>query len=136
MAHNGRELTVSVTGTTITGVRTRGFEMTADAVDVTNDDSNGNHTVLAVPGKVTKTVSFAGVTEDETLLAFAMAAPSGFTLRDATVTLPSTLAVPGTISGNMFVNQFALNGEHDGEFEFSGAGVFSGAVTYTASATS
>lgn len=136
MAHNGRDFTVSVTGTTITGVRTRGLETIASAIDVTSDDSNGNHTVLAIPGKVQKNVSFAGVTEDETMIGFMMAAPSGFILRNCTITLPSDLAVPGTISGNMFVENLSLDGEHDGEWEFSGQGVFSGAVTYTASATS
>jgi predicted secreted protein len=136
MAQNGRELTIAVTGTTITGVRTRSLESIADAIDVTNDDSSGNHTVLAIPGKVTRRINFAGITEDETLLGFAMAAPSGFTLRNATVTLPSDLAVPGTIAANMFMESFNIEGSHDGAWEFSGAGVLSGTVTYTASATS
>lgn len=136
MAHNGRDLTVAVTGTTITGVRTRSLEAVVDLVDVTSDDSNGNHTVLAIPGKVTKRINVAGVTEDETLIAFLYGAPSGFTLKNATVTLPSSLAVPGTIAGNFAFENFALEGETDGEWAFSGAGVFSGSVTYTASATS
>lgn len=133
MAFNGRELTVAVTGTTITGVRTRSLESVAEAIDVTSDDSNGNHTVLAIPGKVTRRIQFGGVTEDETLIAQAYTAPSGFTLKNATITLPYGGATPGTISANMFMENFTIEGEHDGEWAFSGTGVLSGTVTYTAS---
>lgn len=136
MANNGRALTISATGSTLVGVRTKGFSVSQTPVDVTNDDDSGVRTILPEPGVRAAEITVAGITEDEVLLNRVMTAPSGQTLITTVVNLPSTLAVPGTVSGSFFISEFSLSGEHDGAAEFEATLMSAGALTYTASATS
>lgn len=133
MAFNGRDLTISVTGVTIVTTRSKGASFSASPVDVTSDDSNGYRTLLADPGVLGGEYSFAGVFSNEVLLAQMMAAPTGRTLKNATLTVPYTGATPGTISSDIFFSEFTVRGEHDGETEVEGTLMTSGAITYTAS---
>jgi len=135
-ANNGRALTVAATGTTLVGIRSKGLSISQTPVDVTNDDDAGVRTLLAEPGVRAAEITVAGVSEDEVLLNRVMTAPASQTLITTAVTLPSTLAVPGTVSGDFFISEFSLNGEHDGAAEFSATLMSAGALTYTASATS
>ena len=129
--HNGRELTLDWDSTTLVGVRSRGFSITNDHVDVTTDDDSGWRTLLDDPGIRSVEVTVAGVTSDEALLADIMAASvSGLTLQ---ADLPSSLGSPGNLSGTYQVTSYENNGEHDGAVEFSATFASSGAVTYTAS---
>lgn len=129
--HNGRELTFDWDSTTLVGVRTRGYTITNDYVDVTTDDDSGWRTLLADPGLRSLEVSIGGIMSDEAVLADIMAASvSGLTLE---ATLPSALATPGSLSGTFLVSSFENTGEHDGAVEFSATFMSSGAVTYTAS---
>jgi len=136
MAHNGRELTIDWDSTTVVGVRTRGYTINNEHVDVTTDDANGWRTLLDDPGVRSIEVTVAGIVgggaDGEEILGDIMAA--SVTGKTCQVTLPSSQAVPGTLSGTFQVTNFENNGEHDGAAEFSATFVSSGAVTYTASA--
>ncbi len=136
MAFSGRDLIVAVTGTTLVAVRSKGLSISASPVDVTNDDDSGQRILLPDPGVRSAEISVAGVTEDEVLLTDIMQTVTGRTLKNATVTLPSSLAVPGTVAGDFFISEFSLRGEHDGAAEFEATLMSAGALTYTASATS
>lgn len=137
MAFNGRELTVDWDATTLVGIRSRGLSGSAEAVDVTTDDSLGFRTLLAEPGVVSAEISVAGITNDETLIAAMYTATvAGRTLTEATVNLPSALAVPGTIVFDAFISAFEITGEHDGSVEFTATLMSSGSIAYTASAAS
>lgn len=131
---NGRDLTIDWDSTTLVGVRSRTISMTNDMVDVTTDDDSGWRTLLADPGLKSLEVQISGITSDEVLLAeFYNASTTGETLQ---VTLPSSLAVPGNLSGTFHLSSFEQTAEHDGAYEFSATLMSSGAVTYTASAAS
>lgn len=128
---NGRQLTIDYDSTTLAGVRTRGFTVSNEYVDVTNDDDNGWRTLLADPGVRSIEVTAGGVTTDETLLAAIMAASISATTVD--ITLPTDLSTNGTLSGSFLISNFEQNGEHDGEVAFSATFMSTGSITYTAS---
>lgn len=124
---NGRALTIKWDGTTLVGVRTRGYTITNDYVDVTTDDDNGWRTLLANPGLRSMEATVGGISSDQILIAEIMGASiTGETL---TVELPTTT---GTLTGTFLCSSFEQSGEHDGAVEFSATFMSNGAVTYTA----
>ena len=124
---NGRALTIKWDGTTPVGVRTRGYTVTNDYVDVTTDDDNGWRTLLANPGLRSKEATGSGISSDQILIAEVMKA--SITGEPLTVELPTTT---GTLAGTFLCSSFEQSGEHDGAVEFSATFMSSGAVTYTA----
>lgn len=131
---SARNLTIDYDSTTLTGIRTRGFTITQNEVDVTNDDDNGNYTVLPDPGSRQIVIPVAGITTDEILIAEMMSSLEGRTLDNAQINLASSLGTPGTISGEAFIRTYEQTGEHDGAIEFTAELVMSGVPTFTASA--
>lgn len=133
---NGRALTIDESTTTLVGVRTRGFTVSNEHVDVTTDDDNGWRTLLATPGLRSVEVTVGGITQDEILLAEIMAASISAAVID--INLPTGTAggvvTPGKLAGSFFVSSYEQTGEHDGAAEFSATLMSTGAVTYTATA--
>ena len=130
--YNGRKLTIDWSSTTLVGVKTRGFTITGNYVDITSDDDSGWTTFLDDPGTRGVEVTVAGITGDEVLVSELMAASiSGKTLQ---TNLPTGVGAttPGTLSGTYVLTSFGQTGEHDGAVEFSATFASSGAVTYTA----
>lgn len=131
---NGRALTIDEDSTTLVGVRTRGFTVTNEYVDVTTDDDTGWRTLLADPGLRSIEITVGGITQDEVLLAEMMAANVATTPVQAN--LPTGTAggvtTPGTLSGNWLISSYEQTGEHDGAAEFSATFMSTGQVTYTA----
>jgi len=127
MAANGRALTIDYATTTLVGVRTKGYTVTNDYVDVTTDDDDGWRVLLADPGLRSLEVTAGGISSDQVLIAAIMAA----NVASATVTiqLPTTT---GTLAGSFLVSSFEQTGEHDGAVEFTAAFMSTGPVTYTA----
>ena len=124
---NGRALTIDYDTTTLVGVRTKGYTITNDYVDVTTDDDDGWRTLLADPGLRSMEVTVGGVSSDQVLIAeITKASITGETL---TVQLPTTT---GTLAGLFMISSFEQTGEHDGAVEFTAAFMSSGVVTYTA----
>jgi len=124
---NGRALTIDYDTTTLVGVRTKGYTITNDYVDVTTDDDDGWRTLLADPGLRSMEVTVGGVSSDQVLIAeITKASITGETL---TVQLPTTT---GTLAGLFFISSFEQTGEHDGAVEFSASFMSSGVITYTA----
>lgn len=131
---NGRELTIDWDSTTLVGVQTKGVTNNNSLVDVTTDDDSGWRTLLATPGMKSVDVTVSGVTSDEVLLAeFYNASTTGETL---VVNLPTSLAVPGTLTGTFHLESYETSGEHDGEVSFTANFLSSGTVVYVASAAS
>ena len=127
MATNGRALTIDWDAVTLVGVRTKGYTITNDHVDVTTDDDDGWRALLADPGLRSMEVTVGGISSDQVLVAAMLAASiTGETL---SVGLPTTT---GTLAGTFFISSFEQTGEHDGSVEFSASFMSSGVVTYTA----
>lgn len=123
----GRALTIEWDSVVIAGVRTRGYTITNDYVDVTTDDEAGWRTLLATPGMRSVEVTVGGLTKNQVLLAEIMGASiTGETL---TVQLPTTT---GTLAGLFLLSSYEETGEHDGAVEFTATFMSAGVVTYTA----
>lgn len=124
---NGRALTIDWDGVTLVGVRTKGYTITNDYVDVTTDDDDGWRTLLADPGLRAVEVTVGGISSDQVLIAEVMKA--NITGEPLSIGLPTTT---GTLSGTFLCSSFEQTGEHDGAVEFSATFMSSGAVTYAA----
>jgi len=132
---NGRALTIDWDSTTLVGVRTRGFTISNEYVDVTTDDDASWRKLLADPGLRSMEVTAGLIVSDEVLLNEIMTASiTGETL---TANLPTGTAAgittPGTLSGNFLVSSYEQTGEHDGAVECSVTFMSDGEITYTAS---
>ena len=124
---NGRALTIDYDTTTLVGVRTKGYTITNDYVDVTTDDDDGWRALLSDPGLRSMEVTVGGISSDQVLIAeITKASITGETL---TVQLPTTT---GTLAALFLISSFEQTGEHDGAVEFSATFMSSGVVTYTA----
>jgi len=130
---NGRDLTIDWSTTTLATVRTKGYTINNEYVDVTNDDDGGYRTYLAKPGVTSVEVSVAGITSDETLIEAITDFANGDNSDTLDINLPSSLATPGDITGTFLIQSLEHTGEHDGAVEFSATFVSSGEFTYTAS---
>lgn len=124
---NGRALTIDWDSVTLVGVRSKGYTITNDYVDVTTDDDDGWRTMLAEPGVRSVEVTVEGISSDQVLLAEIMKA--NITGEPLTVQLPTTT---GTLAGTFLLSSFEQNGETDGAVEFSATFMSTGIVTYTA----
>lgn len=124
---NGRALTIDWDSVTLVGVRTKGYTVTNDYVDVTTDDDDGWRTLLADPGVRSVEATVGGISSDQVILAEIMKANiSGEPL---TIQLPTTT---GTLAGTFLCSSYEQVGETDGAVEFTAAFMSSGVVTYTA----
>lgn len=124
---NGRALTIDWDTVTLVGVRTKGYTITNDYVDVTTDDDDGWRTLLADPGLRSVEVTAGGISSDQVILAEIMKA--NITGEPLSIGLPTTT---GTLAGTFVVSSFEQTGEHDGPVEFTATFMSSGVVTYTA----
>lgn len=124
---NGRALQIKWDSVTLVGVRTKGYTVTNDYVDVTTDDDAGWRTLLATPGLRSVEATVGGISSDQVLLAEVM--KSNITGEPLTVELPTTT---GTLAGTFLCSSFEQTGEHDGAVEFSATFMSTGVVTYTA----
>jgi len=131
---NGRALTIDYSTTTLVGVRTRGFTVTNDYVDVTTDDDSGWRTLLADPGLRSIEVTVGGITQDEILLADMMAASVATDTVDANLPTGTANGVvtAGKLSGSFLISSYEQTGEHDGSAEFTATFMSTGTITYTA----
>ena len=121
------ECTIDWDAVTLVGVRTRGYTITNDYVDVTTDDDGGWRALLADPGLRSMEVTVGGISSDQVLIAEITKA--SITGEPLSVGLPTTT---GTLAGTFLLSSFEQNGEHDGAVEFSATFMSTGAITYTA----
>jgi TP901-1 family phage major tail protein len=124
---NGRALTFDWDSTTLVGVKSKGYTVTNDYVDVTTDDDAGWRTLLSTPGLRSVEATASGISSDQVLIAEMM--KSNITGEPLTIQLPTTT---GTLAGTFLVSSFEQTGESDGAVEFSATFMSSGVVTYTA----
>lgn len=124
---NGRAMGISWDATTLVGVRTKGYTINAEYVDVTTDDDDGWRTLLADPGVRSMEATASGISSDQVLIAEMTKA--NITGEPLLIDLPTTT---GTLTGTFFVSSFEQTGEHDGAVEWSATFMSSGVITYTA----
>ena len=77
-ARSGRELKLLYNGVAIAGVRTKGFNINREPVDITNDDDQGYRAVLVDPGTIQIDLNVDGVTKDSILRAASLSTEPQF----------------------------------------------------------
>lgn len=132
----GRAMTIAI-GTDgseveITGVRTKGFTINNEPVDVTNDDDAGWRDLLAVPGQKSVDISVEGVVVDDDVRALAAAAANLHT--NVLLTFPTLTgeATPASLEFTGFIASYAETGTYNDAITFTLEIQSAGAVTYTA----
>lgn len=122
---NGRNLQIKWDSVTLVGVKSKGYTLTNDLVDVTTDDDSGWRTLLATPGLRSVDITVGGISSDQVLI---NAFFNGIS-KTIVTELPTTT---GTLTGTFLLSSFEQTGEHDGAVEFTAEFMSSGAVTYVA----
>jgi predicted secreted protein len=122
----------------VAGIREKGITLSGEAVDITNDDSNGWRELLDAPQMNTVELSASGVLLNDTLRQdwFSGASATGSRMQAATFEYPLETgdATPARITGNFYLQEYAETGNHDGEITFEATFASSGVVTYTPAA--
>lgn len=131
--HISRDFTIDWDSVELANVQSKSFNVNNEYADVTTDDDDGWITLLADPATRGVEVSVSGIAESEAVLADIMAASVAAATLDAN--LPSSLAVPGSLSGSFLITSFSYDGSGSGEaVTFSATFRSTGEVTYTPSA--
>jgi predicted secreted protein len=113
----------------VAGIREKGVTLSGEAVDITNDDSNGWHALLDVAQTNSVEITASGVLINDTLRAdwFSGASAAGARMQPATFEYSDG----GTISGDFYLQEYSETGNHDGEITFEATWMSNGVVTYT-----
>lgn len=128
IGYNGRLLKVKLgdPAVTIAAVQSREISRSKEPVDVTNDDSAGNRTLLPTAGVRTIDISVEGVATSANYNDL-IERWNGDTMQDVTLVHPD-----GTEeTADFFMQSLSHNGEHSGSVQFSAELLSSGAVTTT-----
>lgn len=114
----------------VAGVLELGFNVNGEAVDVTNNDSNGWRTLLDAAGVNGIDIPISGVLKDDTLRADVInGATIGSGLRLQAATLQR--ADGSMLSGTFYLQGYSETGSHDDKITFQATLMSSGPITYT-----
>lgn len=120
----------------VAGIREKGISLSGEAVDITNDDSNGWRQLLDGAQVNGVELTCSGVLLDDTLRAdwFSGASTTGKRMQAATFEYPLETgeSTAATIAGTFYLQEYSETGNHDGEITFEATFMSNGAVTYTA----
>lgn len=120
----GRDIALTMGGSSIAGLRTKGVAMNKEAIDVTNDADSGWRTMLNKAGTTSLDLSLSGVTENLDVLYSAFQTNSIYA---CVLTYPDG----STVSGDFFLASINQTGEYNGAQTFDITLNSSGAVTFT-----
>lgn len=125
---NGRDFTILLNGTKIAALQSKTFTFAREAVDTTNDDSDGYRILLADPGVRSIDCSAEGVATDDNfelmLTEWAGSANSAITLQ-----APNGQTI--TAEYGFFLGNLEMTGAHDGYVAFTASLQSSGPITIT-----
>lgn len=128
-ARVGRELKMTRGGEVIAGVRTKGFSINRNPVDITNDDDDGYRALLVDPGEIQIDLNVDGVTKNSELREAALSTNPIF--EDVKLEWPDGFA----IEMDWFMASFEENGAYNEAITFSAQFQGSGVPTITPAGT-
>jgi TP901-1 family phage major tail protein len=116
----------------VAGIREKGVSLSGEAVDITNDDSNGWRQLLDAAQVNAVEITCSGVLLDDTLRQdwFTGASSTGSRMQTAEFEYPDG----GRVAGTFYLQEYSETGNHDGEVTFECTFMSNGAVTYTPAA--
>ena len=126
-ASAGRDITATWGGTSLGGVRETGITMNGDAIDITDNDSNGFRELLADTARNELNISISGVSKANTLAADIFGSNA-----DRTQTLVVTYANGDTLSATFWLASYTETGAYEDATTFAAEFQSSGTITFTA----
>lgn len=116
----------------VAGIREKSITLSGEAVDITNDDSNGWRQLLDAAQVNGVEMSASGVLLNDTLRAdwFAGASTPGSRMQPTTFEYPDG----GTVTGTFYLQEYSETGNHDGEITFEATWMSNGVVAYAPAA--
>jgi TP901-1 family phage major tail protein len=127
----GRLAALSKNAIPIGGVRVTSIKWGAEAIDVTDKDSNGIMEVLSLAASQQITLSVEGVYKDPVLRDIAFDTAASKLLTDITFKFADGLAAKDTITGNFWFGSYEEGNPHDDATDFSAEFTSSGPWTHT-----
>jgi len=121
----GREVIVTVGGSTLVGVTTNGTTFNNEPLDTTDDNSSGWTELLALPGVKNLELAISGILKNLELLNTWGTSTSQIFAITVTYTDGSVLSFDG------FMSNISQTGESNGLITFDAAFASSGVVTFT-----
>lgn len=116
----------------VAGIREKTVTLSGEAVDITNDDSDGWRQLLDAAQVNSVDISCSGVALDDTLRAdwVTGAVSPGSRMQPATFEYFDGAIITGTF----YLQEYSETGNHDGEITFEATFVSNGPVIYTPAA--
>jgi predicted secreted protein len=121
----GRELTLTWNSAEIAAVREKSVTINGEAIDTTNDDSDGWRTLLNVPSQNQVDISVSGVTMSQALKTDLFA---GTRTRAVVITYPDG----ATLAGNFYLSEYVETGAYNDAVTFEATLMSTGEVIFTA----
>ncbi len=131
-AQKGKDLLVKIntSGTsydTIGGLRSTSISINDEPVDITNKDSAGARTLLAVAGTKSMTISGSGVFIDDAQIQLVRNSQANGAFKNFQLVIPDL----GTYQGAFMIASLEFAGEFNGEVTYSLTLESSGAITFS-----
>lgn len=124
VADVGRNIDFTWNAIAVTGVRQKSIAIAGEPIDITSDENSGWRTLLTVAGQNEVSLTLAGVTKSNTLIADWFA---GTRTRAVVITYPDG----GTITGNFFLASYTDTGPYNDAITFEAQIVSAAAIVYT-----
>lgn len=128
IGYNGRVFTIKLDDVKIAAVQSKTATHAREAVDVTNDDSNGWRVLLPNPGVRSMDVSIEGVaTEDN----YQVILDEWAGIVNSAITIEHADGSTATAQHGFFLGNVEISGTNDGHVAFTASLQSSGVVTIT-----
>jgi TP901-1 family phage major tail protein len=114
----------------VAGLREKSITLAGEAVDITNDDSDGWRQLLDAAQVNSVEIAGSGVLVNDRLRKAWFDGADGSGERMAPAEFEYSDG--GKIAGQFYLQEYSETGNHDGEITFEATFVSNGAVTYTA----
>ena len=129
----GRKAVLSIGGTDVAGVKTKGLTIGNSVIDITSDDDSGVRTSLTEVGETSVDITLSGLSKTHDLLVSAM---SGSVESEVILTYPpsadGSTTTGATITGTFMMSSYAEGMEYNGATSFDVTLNSTGPVIYAA----
>ena len=122
----GREVAMTLGGSTIAGKQTKGLTVNNERIEVGDDDSGGWTVALAKPGQKSVECPISGIVKDLNLLRSIISNAS------QKYALLLTYPDGSTVAGDFFLGNYSETGEYNGAYTFDITLSSSAAIVFTA----
>jgi predicted secreted protein len=126
MSGSGKDWLLTWNGASIGGVRTKNITVNGEALDVSDDDSNGWREIWPEAGEMTVEITLSGLVKDQRLQ------PAAYDPESRIHAVTLTGYDGSVIAGNFYLQSYTQGLEYKGYPTFDATLMSTGVVTFTA----